>query len=271
MNRIAIGALTNEAERLIIKLRNAEVALIDFRRRSKLYVSLEERQSMLGSRVASLTQSRDNLVGVFARLEADRSLVKSFGDEPSASQFEQVPSIWNSEQVQRYRKLLAEVEMKVEELSFRHNESHPSVASEKKKLKWVEARLFGSMKKQANGLDAEYQRLQKERVVVWRQLTEAELESLDLSEMAVEYSVLEREVLGTKSLYFSVLDRIKEIDLTTGLMDVVITIIEPASYASNTNRNGSSGLWGSGLIGLVLALAGVYFFDHFPFRVKRES
>jgi len=93
MNRKANELLTNEAERLKVLLRNAEVALIDFRRTSKLVVSLEERQSIVASRVASLNQSKDSLDLEVARLEADLALVKTFGDEPSASQFEHVPSI----------------------------------------------------------------------------------------------------------------------------------------------------------------------------------
>jgi len=69
-NHHANEVLTNEAQRLKIKLRNAEVALIDFRRTSKLFVSLEERQSMVGSRVASLSQSQAIFDRDLARLKA---------------------------------------------------------------------------------------------------------------------------------------------------------------------------------------------------------
>jgi polysaccharide biosynthesis transport protein len=269
MNRIANEALTNEAERLKIKLRNSEVALIDFRRSSKLYVSLEQRQSIVESRIASLSQSQDILERNYTRLKTDLSLVESFGDEPSGSQFEQVPSIWNSEEVRRYREMLLEEEMKLGEFSLRHKATHPVVAGGKKMLKRVEALLFESMKKRGNRLDADYQRLGIEREVAVRQLIQAEQESLTLSENAVEYNVLEREVKGNQALYSSVLDRIKEIDLTAGLMEEVITITQPATVANNISppRN----LWASAFTGLVLALLGVFLFGYFPFRLKGKS
>jgi len=204
------------------------------------------------------------------RLKADLNLVESFGDEPSSSQFEQIPSIWNSEEVRRYREMLLKVEMELEELTIRHSESHPRVTGEKGTLKRVEVRLFESMKKRANRLAAEYQRLQKERNIGNQQLSEAELDSLTLSEMAVEYNVLEREVQGTKTLYSSVLNRIKEIDLTSGHMEEVITMIEPASGATLTSSRGSS-RWVSGLTGLVLALAGIFLVDNVLPRLKPKS
>lgn len=270
-HRYATGVLTNEAERLKIKLRNAEVALIDFRRTSKLVVSLEDRHSILSSRIVSLNQSQEGVDAVLARLEADMQLVKSFGDEPTASQFEQVRSIWDSEEVQRNRNLLHEVDMKLEEAMLKYSESHPALTSAKTKLKRLEDRIFESMKKQASGLEADYRKLKVERDTINEQLIRAENESLRLSEIAVEYNVLEREVEGTKALYFSVLDRIKEIDLTAGLADEVITIIEPASFVSPTSGRESSRLWQSGLIGLVLALTGVYLFDNPPYRLKRKN
>jgi succinoglycan biosynthesis transport protein ExoP len=270
MNRYANGVLTNEAERLKIKLRNAEVALIDFRRTSRLIVSLEERRSIVGSRVASLSQSKDVVDGNLARLGADLNLVESFGEEPSASQLELVRSIWDSEEIRRYREMLIKVEMNLEELTLRHEESHPGVTGEKSMLRRVEVRLFESMKKRANRLGAEYQRLQKERDVINQQLSVAENESLSISEMSVEYNVLEREVQGTKTLYSSVLERIKEIDLSTGLLEEVITMIEPASGATLTSSRGSS-RWVSGLTGLVLALAGIFLFDNVLPRLKPKS
>jgi uncharacterized protein involved in exopolysaccharide biosynthesis len=270
MNRIATGVLTNEAERLKNKLREAEVAFIDFWRRSNLFVPLEERQSIVESRIASLSQSQGILDRNLTRLETDLSLVESFGDEPSASQLKQVQNIWNSEKVRRYREMLLKEEMKREGLDLRQKESHPVVTAEKRTLEWEGDRLFESMKLQASRLEAEYQRLRIEREVVVKQLVESKREALTLSENAVEYHVLERQVEGLKTLGSSVQDRIKEINIAEGLMEDVITIIEPASGARMASP-GSFRFWGSGLTGLVLALAGVYFFDSFPFRVKWKS
>ena len=270
-NHFANQVLKDETERLKLKLRNAEVALIDFRRTSKLLVSLEERQSIVGSRIASLHQSRNNADWELARVEADLALLSTFGDEPTVAQFDRVESIRNSEEVNRYRNMLAEVELKADESSLLYDESHPIVVSKTATLKRVEARLFESMKKRADRLEADYLRMRKERDLISEQLSMAEQESLTVSEDAVEYNMLEREVEGTKVLYSAVLDRTKEIDRSTGLAEEVINIVESAADAGLSSPSRSLQILKGGLIGLVVALTGVYLFDNPPYRLKRKN
>jgi hypothetical protein len=52
-------------------------------------------------------------------------------------------------------------------------------------------------------------------------------------------------------------------------MDTIVTIIEPASGASDISPRRN--LLASALTGLVLALVGVFMFDHFPFWSKPKG
>lgn len=270
-NRFAIEVLTNEVERLKIKLRNAEVALIDFRRTSNLVSSLENRKSMLMARINSNSDARNRLDLNIARLKDDLNLVASFGEEPTATQLESVPGIWNSESVRQAREMLAEVEAKWDSLTLKYSESHPTFLAEKGRLEYVELRLVKVMQKEAGRLEPDLNRLRVERVGLQKLLAVAEAESLRLSETAVEYNVLEREVEGTKTLYHSVMDRIREIDLSAGLSDEVITVLEPATAATDITPNKNSQLLQSAVAGLVLSLVGILLFDKFPFRSKPNS
>ena len=270
-NRYASEVLTNEAARLKIKLRNAEVALIDFRRNSNLVISMEERQAMLITKIASISEAKAGLDRNLIRLENDLNLVKSFGPDPSRAELEQVPSIWNSEEVQRYRKMLPEIEMKIDSLSFRHGETHPELEVERGMLERVELRIVEAMKTEAGRLEPEFRRLELEKDGLRQQLALVESESLRLAESAIEYNVLEREVEGALALYSSVLDRINAIDATSDHMDQVITVVEPAAGASDISPVRSSQLWRSGLMGLAVGLAGVFLFEQLKSSLKRKN
>jgi uncharacterized protein involved in exopolysaccharide biosynthesis len=268
-NRYVNGVLTNEMERLKIRLRHAEVALNDFKRTSGLLVSLEEHQTILESKIRFISAELDFVDRNLARVEGDVVLVASFGTEPSAAQWKQVPVIWNSESVQRYREMLPKIETKMEVLTLEHGESHPELEIERKMLRRAGSWIMDAMRRMANRFPADVNRLKMQRNRLQEQLVAVEKELLQLSEYAVEYNVLAREVEGTKALYVLVLDRIKEIDLSAGLMDTIVTIIEPASGASDISPRRN--LLASALTGLVLALVGVFMFDHFPFWSKPKG
>jgi len=204
-----------------------------------------------------------------ARVEGNLALVASFGTKPSAAQWEQLSELWNSDEVQPYREMLPKIGMRMELLSLEHGASHPELEIERAMLRRVEGRIVDAMKRMVNRFPTDVNRLKMQRNGLQERLVTAEEESLRLSTYAVEYNVLEREVEGTKTLYVSVLNRNKKIDLPAGLMDTIVTIIEPASRAFDISppRN----LLASALTGLVLALVGVFMFDHFPFWSKTKG
>jgi polysaccharide biosynthesis transport protein len=268
-NRIATGALTNEFERLKIKLRQAEVALLDFRRTSGLILSLEERHSILVTRIRFVRAELDRVGRSLARVEDNRALVASFGAEPSVAQWEQLPELWDSEVVQVYRKMLPKIEMKMELLTLEHGNSHPEVEIEREMLTRVEDRIADAMRRISNRFPAEVNRLKLLRSRLQEQLVAVEEESLRLAEDAVEYNVLAREVEATKTLCTSVIDRIKEIDLTIGLKDSVVILVERAYAARDISPRRN--LLVSALTGLVLALVGLFSFDRILFKWKSNG
>lgn len=267
-NRFANEVLTNELERLKIKLRHAEQALNEFRRTSGLVVSMEERQAILESRIHSVRAELDLVDRNLERVENNRSLVDSFGAEPSALQWERLPEHWNSEAVQFYRKMLPKIEMKIELLTMEHGNSHPELEVERGMLAHVEERIGDVMRRISSRFPTDVRRLKTLRKLLQEQLVAEEKESLRLAEYAVEYNVLAREVEGTKTLYKSVFDRIGEIDLTAGLTDSVVTLVEPAYGASDISPRRN--LLASAFTGLVLALVGLILYDQF-FKLKSED
>ena len=257
-NRYANGVLTNEAERLKIKLRNAEVALIDFRRTSRLIVSLEDKQSTVNSRIANLNGQLDTVDGDISKFENDLAQIRQFGTNADPSELSQVAKIIEARAVkEKYDEYILE-KTEFDKISKKYGSLHPTHKTATRKLQEAQDAFESVIREAPAILIRDYERLKLERAGLMEQVTAAELESLKLAEDAVEYNVLEREVEGTKVLFTSVLDRIKEIDLTSGLQDEVITVIERATSAANTNAGGQSAVLMGVIFGLGLGVGIIY-------------
>jgi succinoglycan biosynthesis transport protein ExoP len=258
INRIANRALANEAEGMKLRLRNAEVALIDFRRTSKLYVSLKERQNFVITRIGSLNKDLNVIKGNMSKLQNDLLLIKGFGTDATPAMLRQVPSIIESTAVKsKYAAYILE-KANTDKLSRKYKSLHPQLKTANRNLLDAETAFNTVITEAPLILDGQYRRLKVQRDGLQEQVTEAEKQSLTLSESAVEYNVLEREVEGVKNLYMAVLNRIKEIDLTAGLQDEVITVIESASDARDINGGGESAILMGAMFGLALGVGIIY-------------
>lgn len=267
-NRFATGVLTNEAEMLKLKLRNAEMALIEFRRSSKLVVSLQERQGLVQVRINDLNTKLDTVRSSVSRIESDLALIKEFGEDASIEQLQRIPSIISTVNAEEYLTALGDQESTVANLALRYKERHPTRMAEQRKLDELRNTLRAALKKAPVSLDAEYRRLLLEKKTLETQVEAAEEESLALSSNAVEYNVLEREVATTTSLFDAVMTRIKEIDLTTGLQDQVISVIEEATRATDITPNGQSKLLMGIVFGMALGMGAIYLLHMLDTTIK---
>ena len=258
INKQANQRLNNEAEQLKSKLRSAESALIDFRRNSNMVVKLEERQGLIEARIEQLNQSLDQLDEELSRLTTDIGMIDAFGPEPSTLQLRQVPSIAESEVItDHYEKLLAQRAV-VSALQHRYGEKHPKRYSQEQALAQMEQAFKDVVEEMPVILKATYERQSLQRANIMQRVSKAEAESLNLSYSAVEYNVLQREVTTTTDLYRGIVERIKEIDVTTGLQDQVISVVEESDRAYNVAKDGTSTILLGFCFGIAIGMGIVY-------------
>ena len=257
-NQLATTVLNEEAERLQLRLKNAEMALIEFRKSSNLVVSLEERASLLADLIGTRSQALNTITAEISLLESDLNLIKSYGPKPTQAQLRLVPSISNNELIQNKYAELKSQEGLVQSLMSRYNPLHPRVRLEQRNYDDMESAFNRALKDAPFILEASLSKLKSQEASNREQVQKAETESLDLSGKAVEYNVLQREVEATKTLYESVLNRIKEIDVTSGLQDEVITVVEECHKATNITPDGESTILMGAIFGMVLGMGIIY-------------
>lgn len=265
--QVALSVLTNEAKRLKVTLRNAEEALIEFRKVSKLVLPLEQKQALLEKTVADLYLQRTQLAVPMRQLESDLRLIQELGDSASWDELRSMPSISNLEDVERLRTLLDEHE---EDLLLAGEDLEKLPADYKDVSRALQGRFNRALKDAPFQLEAELSRLQSEHTSIQSAIMNAENEMLNLSIHAVEYDVLADDVEATRSLYTSVSQRIKEVDLAAGWAREVISIVQEAESAINVSRP-SAPLKGA-LIGCLLGIACVFVFNNLrPVLARSEA
>lgn len=266
-NQVALSVLTNEAKRLKVTLRNAEEALIEFRKVSKLVLPIEQRQALLEETVADLYRQRARLAVPMRQLENDLRLIHDWGDSATQDQLRSLPSISNLKVVDRLRTLIAERE---EDLLLVGGDLEKLQANYKDVSRELESRFNRALRDAPFLLEAELSKLQSEHATIQSEIRSAEAEAIDLSIHGVEYGVLADDVEATKSLYTSVRHRIREIELAAGWAREVISIVQEAESAIHVSRP-SAPLKGA-LIGCLLGIACVFVFDSLrPILARSEA
>ncbi len=228
--------LTNEAHGLRVRLDQAEAALAAFRKKEGIAEPLEERWSQLSKRQEGLRLQQDEMDARIVQRERDLNVVAKLGETASLEQLHGVLSVYESREVVRLRNLISK-HNKAFELIGEDQEkllaSHTKVATE------LRQRLDQEIKDAPSTLSSELERLKAEANGIQRISEQAEAEMLELVDREVEYNVLVRDVEARRSLYDSLLERVQVFDLTRGLSDFPLSIVQRAESSVDVSREKS--------------------------------
>ena len=253
--------LVEEAARLGEKMRLAEEAMQSFRERERA-ASLE---TMITEAQAGIDQNMTDIQETEAfirQLDTDLAAVSGSGGETAL--LLRLPSVGNDPRVAQMNAQIAALEREMDEMSRRYREGHPAHTATKTRLEVLRGNLnrlavevVGQLETRRAQAEAQLERLREERA-------ESEKRLLQITGKSVEYNTLARNLEADRALYDSVIARLKEVDVTSGLTDQSITIQERAMGAgpvpSQTLKYIVLGVFG-GLAAGVAAAFGLNYLD----------
>jgi len=136
--------------------------------------------------------------------------------------------VGNDPRVAQMNVQIATLERELDEMSRRYREGHPAHTATKTRLEVLRTDLsrlavevVGQLETRRSQAEAQLESLQARRA-------DAEKRLLQITGKSVEYNTLARNLEADRALYDSVLARLKEVDVTSGLTDQSITIQERA-------------------------------------------
>jgi capsular exopolysaccharide synthesis family protein len=253
--------LVEEAARLGEKMRLAEEAMQSFRERERaasLETMITEAQTEIDQNTAQIQETE-----VFVR-QLDTDLAAVLGSGGDTALLLRLPSVGNDPRVAQMNVQISALELELDEMSRRYREGHPAHNATKARLEVLRGDLgrlavevVGQLETRRAQAEAQLESLRAKRA-------DSEKRLLEITGKSVEYNTLSRNLEADRALYDSVIARLKEVDVTSGLTDQSISVQERAMGAgpvpSQTLKYIVLGVFG-GLAAGVAAVFGLNYLD----------
>jgi capsular exopolysaccharide synthesis family protein len=216
--------LIREADSLKAKLEDSEHMLQTYREEHNA-LSLQDSQNIVVDSLKDinvrLNEARANRI----KLEADLNQYKLIGNrDPKA--LLAIPSIATSSLVLDAQNAVNAQRGEIADLSRRYRAEHPKYIQAQSRLAQLEDDYNKTIINVAGGVQTAYQSALENEAKLEEALKQQEKASSDLNKIAIPYNVLVHNVDGDRDLYQSILNRLKETDVTKLIETAPIRLIE---------------------------------------------
>jgi polysaccharide biosynthesis transport protein len=243
--------LTNQLRDLRVKLEKSQDELQNYARSTGLLVT-SEKNSVDESKLADLQKE-------LSSAQADRVGKQSTWEVASSSPPDSLPAILDDPALQTSRQSLQDLRRNLGQLRITYTPNHPEVKRVEAQIASLEAPLLKQrddiLRRIRNEYDAAARR---EKLLTADYDTQSHLVSGQTAEMD-RYNFLKREVDATRTLYESMLQKLKEASIASALRASNIRVVDKADipgapYKPDVSRTTLVGLFSGLCLGIVFAV-----------------
>ncbi len=252
------------------QVHTSEDALQTYRER-KDAVSLDDQQNIVVQKLAQLnaavTTARTD------KVEKETLYQQLIALQQRGDALDTFPPILSNTFIQGLKADLATLQQERGELAQRFGELHPDMIKVETAIAAAEHRLNAEIAKIVGGVRNDFRTAEARERNLLAALETQKQEVLELSQQAIGYGALKRDASSTQQIYESVLQRIKETELSGELQVNNARILDAAQVpggpvSPQTFVNVIIALFGGGIVAIGLALGVEYFY---PRIVKPED
>ncbi len=261
-NKAATTFLMEEAGRLRSKMRVSEEAMQSFRERERA-ASLETMQESSQARLSEISAEITGLEGRLFQLDDD--LAQANAHPEDVETLLRLSSVAAQPKVASLSAAIADQERGFALLQQRYRAKHPAYIATLTQLQSLRGDREKVLRDVVDLLGSERQRLQAQLAELTKAREAQEARLLTVTGKYIEYNDLKRNLETDRALYDSILNRMKEVDVTKGLTDSPVRIHERAVGAADVTTSPIKILAAGLFLGLALGLAiplGLHFLDH---------
>ncbi len=267
----AVAWLKKRIEEVRKKLEQSELALQKYREKEGLAsVDFGERQSII-------LKSLDELNTALNKAKTERIEKESLYKElvkvaNNPEKIDSLPAVVENPLIQKlkaeYIKLVAEYY----KMGKKYGPAHPVMVRLRSEIRSIKKNIAQEVKNIANSIKVEYQIALENEKEILKAMQEKKKEALELNKKQIQYNVLKREVDVNRSLYESLLKRLKETGITEDLKVTNIQIVDPAKVPDKPIRPKKKlDIILSIVVGLFLGLFLAFFLEYLDNTIKYPS
>jgi len=247
--------LAQKADEASENLKRDEEALNDYVRDSKQPSLVEAHDTVvteLQSKNANLIAARAELV----RLEADDEQSQVHQNDKEA--LLAIPSVANDPAILEYKRLIDEIQSKIQVLKLRYTEKHPKLILARTQLADAQNSLNQSVLNIPSIIHSRREAAEKRVAMLSAAVNDQQGVALQLDYDRVKYDVLTRKVETDRALYDSILNNVKAEEVATGMGATNMHVFESAQVPMDPmqprkSKTLSISLAGGLLFGLLLS------------------
>lgn len=232
--RSVLEFLIAEADRLKSRLKKSEEALQSYKENNQAS-SLEEKQdtviTSLRAQSSNLANARTNRI----RLETDVADMERFACDTEA--LLRIASVAQHPRIMYTRAQIAELQSQISTLQLRYTEKHPKLIFARTQLREAEGSLQRLVLQIPSTLKSDLERALATEMNFENALKEQEKQALVLNRQSIDYKVLARDVDTDRAVYESILRKLKETDVASGVQLSDIRLFEAASLPKTPTRS----------------------------------
>ncbi|MEZ5440741.1 MAG: polysaccharide biosynthesis tyrosine autokinase [Lysobacterales bacterium] len=253
--------LEDRLEQIKLKLQESEIALAEFAQRES-FVNVANRETLLTSELEALTGALT--AAKQSRIEADARARQAQGARAMSH-----PLLLENAGVQALRSTRAKLEAEYQEKLLTYKPAYPLMQQLRSQIEEIDKQLQAEVDLVRASLQAGFAAAQQQETMLKEQVDRLTREVLEMQGRSTEFTVLEREVETNRQLYDALLQRYKEIGITSNVEANNISIVDPAlvparPFTPNLKRS----LLASALLGLVLGVALAFLLEYLDDTIK---
>jgi len=256
--------LEDRLEQTKLKLQDSEKALAEFATRER-FVNIGERETLLSSDLVSLNGAL--MTARQERINAESQLRQGQGNSAMSH-----PFLMQNEGVQALRATRSKLAAEYQEKLLTFKPAYPLMQQLKSQMDELDKQMEGEVKLVRAGLAGTFDAARAKEGMLQEQVDRLTDQVLALQSRSTDFTVLEREVETSRQLYDALLQRYKEIGITSNVdannISIVDTALVPgAPFKPDMRRN----LLMASLAGLMLGILLAFLIEFLDDTLKRPD
>ena len=261
--------LQNKLADLKERVEKSEAALNAYRRdHGVIAFSLDEKGKgqMIEQRLTDLNNS-------LAKVETDRIELEAQHDLIRRGEADSLPEVMQNPLIQNLKQQVAQLAAQYAAMSNQFNPGfYKPLDDLKAKLDQSRAQLAQEINRAAKGVESDFSATAARQQMLEQEIARVKTRALALNDASLQDAVLAREVDASRNLYKSVLERVRELDVSADAPSSSVSVVdraEPPRYPSSPRKALSLGL--SGFLGLTGGIGLAFFLEFLDDRLKSSE
>jgi len=212
--------LEDRLKQLKLRLEEAERALVAFAEKEQI-LATTDKTSIAENNLATANAALGNLI-------AERIKNEQIWRQAQSAAGIELPQILTNKAIEELRARRSALVTEYQEKSETFRADYPAMTQLNNKIKEIDRQIGIEVKAIKSSLKAAFDASLSQETEMKQRVDTLRAEALDLQKRSIQYNILKHEVETTRSLYESLLQRFKEVDVASGVGTNNIFIVDKA-------------------------------------------